>query len=304
VSDLLKALTLSAVTPSLPNVAARVPAVNLPANPGETTDGADALRLTNCPQCEYSLTGLPDEGICPECGWAYDRGAVIVRCQGPGGLRWPSWVLVVLGTLAAGIDGVLLIMWPRALLRLTQMLAVNAIVVAFCAITLLERALSPRKGEWLLWITPAGIGVQSEFDPDSMLAHARRLFAAWFLPLFISFGFFPVALAGQGRMWYVGVGMMIAYGLGFFWFGRKVLPRPGIPASGARPGLFAWDAINDLRIGRQKSGRYRLRATRRFWLNQKQPVLDVSFESSDDRAAQIRQRIAQWSGKEPTVDGK
>ena len=270
----------------------------------ERASDEDLLRLENCPQCEYSLTGLPDEGICPECGWAYDRGAVIVRCQGPGGFRWPSWLLVVLGALAAGTASTALIMFPQSLLRLTQMVVVFAILAGFCAVTLVERALSPRKGDWLLWITPAGIGVQSDFDPDSILAHVRRLFAAFFLPVFVMTGFVPMVSQGQGRMWYVGVIMMIAYGLGFFWFMRKVQPRPGIPASGARPALFAWNAVTDLRIDRNKSGRYRLLVTRSSRIAKKQPILAVSFESSDERMTHIRKRISYWFGKEPIFDGK
>lgn len=32
-----------------------------------------------CPRCDYDLTGLPDEHICPECGFAYDKHAISIR---------------------------------------------------------------------------------------------------------------------------------------------------------------------------------------------------------------------------------
>lgn len=31
------------------------------------------LHLEHCPNCDYSLTGLPDKHRCPECGFAYDK---------------------------------------------------------------------------------------------------------------------------------------------------------------------------------------------------------------------------------------
>lgn len=34
-----------------------------------------------CPQCTYNLTGLPEEHVCPECGFEYDRHATIIHFQ-------------------------------------------------------------------------------------------------------------------------------------------------------------------------------------------------------------------------------
>ena len=39
---------------------------------------ADALRLDVCPGCAYQLEGLPPEGLCPECGRAYDQKTIIL----------------------------------------------------------------------------------------------------------------------------------------------------------------------------------------------------------------------------------
>ena len=57
----------------------------------------DALRLRNCPACDYDLTGLAAKGICPECGRAYDDQAIYLRgwpTQPTGGRRasWIGWI--------------------------------------------------------------------------------------------------------------------------------------------------------------------------------------------------------------------
>jgi hypothetical protein len=48
-------------------------------NPAEPVCGEDAdpLRLARCTECHYRLDGLPPEGICPECGQAYDQESVV-----------------------------------------------------------------------------------------------------------------------------------------------------------------------------------------------------------------------------------
>jgi hypothetical protein len=44
-------------------------------NPHEVPD---PLRLDRCPDCGYLLTGLPEQGICPECGFGYDREMIVL----------------------------------------------------------------------------------------------------------------------------------------------------------------------------------------------------------------------------------
>src|SRR5688500_2560918 len=45
----------------------------------ESTPPDDLLRLNACPACNYSLQGLNESGICPECGSAFDRAVVILH---------------------------------------------------------------------------------------------------------------------------------------------------------------------------------------------------------------------------------
>jgi hypothetical protein len=69
----------------------------------------DPLRLSICPACGYSLTGLANEGVCPECGRAYDQRMVVLYGWGRGthatATSAPPWVAV--GLLALQSVGVL-----------------------------------------------------------------------------------------------------------------------------------------------------------------------------------------------------
>jgi hypothetical protein len=57
--------------------------------------------LTQCPMCAYSLTGLPENHVCPECGFAYDETMRIWRA-----VKW--FRVLYAGQLIIGLGLVLI----------------------------------------------------------------------------------------------------------------------------------------------------------------------------------------------------
>jgi len=262
----------------------------------ETTADSSTVnlfRVENCPQCEYSLQGLPEEGACPECGSAYDRSAIILRCRPWGGPGMNSLVIAVVGVISAVCLAASVLFFPTKVYLLVQLDILFAFGVVLSAITLIDRATSPRVGEWLLWAMPAGIGVKKDFDPDSLLAQFRRAFVAIAMPVYFMGGFVPMMFVA-GSFWYIGAIMAVVMGIGYFWFLRAMTFKPAIPAQGARPALFGWNDISRIEITGPKRGRYRLSAWRSSWVSKRQALIFITLAGSDEMIGQFRQRIDLW----------
>jgi hypothetical protein len=257
---------------------------------------ADPLRLRSCPQCEYALEGLPDEGVCPECGFRYDRSIIIVRCQGRDVSRLNTSVLGAVTILGGSAVVAILLLRPRFFEAFTQMLVMLGFFAVLCAIAWLDRVTSPRAGAWLLWVAPEGIGLQTEFDPDSLVARLRKAVTLAMMPLYSIAGFIPM-IAHGGPYWLVFLAAALAFG--FLMFGLQVamLAKPTVPASNPRPALYDWGTVSRIELTEKKAGRYRIFATNRSWISKNLRLIDAMFEGPPELAEQLRQRITQFSGK-------
>ncbi len=218
---------------------------------------------------------------------------LILRCRGWGLPRVNSALVALAGVLSAACLAVAVLRFPTRIYFLVQLYILLAFGVVLSVFTLIDRATSPRVGEWLLWVTPAGIGVKKDFDPDSLLAQFRRAFVAIAMPVYFMGGFVPMTFAG-GSLRYIGVIMAVVMGIGYFWFLRAMTFKPAIPAQGARPALFGWNDINRIEITGPKRGRYRLMAWRSSWISKRQALIFITLAGSDEMIGQFRQRIDLW----------
>lgn len=69
---------------------------------GEAIQESDPLRLDRCPDCGYSLCGLPEQGLCPECGFEYNDEMIVLYGWGTGNRATifnRSWKSVIIGML-------------------------------------------------------------------------------------------------------------------------------------------------------------------------------------------------------------
>lgn len=246
-----------------------------------------------CPECEYSLEGLPEEGDCPECGRAYDQSIVIVRCHGPGPYKQNPLQLSIITLAFLAGSATLGVMSPAILKASPQLGLALAFIGVMCAMTWIDRAISPRAGVWLLWIAPQGIGVQTEFDPSSMLARARKWIPMIWFPMYLFAGFIP--LIGMGQ-WIIPAVLGTTFVIAMVFFMRLMRVKPDVPASGAQPALIGWSKLTRIELLERRQRGYRLRAMRQTWVARGR-VIDVSFEATQDYAARLKAHIEALSGQ-------
>ena len=69
----------------------------------EPAFNSDPLKMDQCPRCGYSLQGLHEEGLCPECGIPYRRYEIVLysRPARQAGHAWESVVPIALSSIVA-----------------------------------------------------------------------------------------------------------------------------------------------------------------------------------------------------------
>ena len=118
--------------------------------------------LERCPLCDYDLSGLPREHICPECGFEYDKETIVLPCwvTKEGQKNWRQRAV----NSAVVIGGVFLFIVCAGVLGPSQPALVAGFFIAMLVLivtaTLLSKLIFPKpsRSDWVLTISPSGLG--------------------------------------------------------------------------------------------------------------------------------------------------
>jgi hypothetical protein len=128
------------------------------------------LRLERCPDCAYLLTGLPEQGLCPECGFAYGPDLIVLygwpdTSAGPPRI-WLSLVFPVAMTWCGTYLALSLL--PLQSPGLSQFVPyVQLLLILIVAGLQIRQAIrrSRRGPPVQVRFTPAGLGQRTGFGP-------------------------------------------------------------------------------------------------------------------------------------------
>ncbi|HTL28711.1 MAG TPA: hypothetical protein VL282_05815 [Tepidisphaeraceae bacterium] len=129
------------------------------------TNAKSLARCVLCPQCGYSLEGLPDRGNCPECGFEYSTDFIVLYGSGQGGRKTTTSMSVMVGimmgvAIAAGMWAPLFF-HRRLFASFFQpaLLLVAAILAALYRVSLRKEM----PAETRLRLSPQGFGMRDGF---------------------------------------------------------------------------------------------------------------------------------------------
>src|SRR3954447_9035943 len=150
------------------------PVANPSSDRGEPPAG---VRLQSCASCGYLLTGLPDRGICPECGRAYEPSHMVTLFGRTGGARaWSTnW-------LQTGVVIVVLIYMAFDMRRSPMLAEIIVLCAVTTFVTLWERAaiLFGSRASVTLW--PGGCSQSDATDLRGLIRSAHAFVRVVFLP--------------------------------------------------------------------------------------------------------------------------
>jgi hypothetical protein len=173
----------------------------------EAATTSDPLALKQCPRCDYSLTGLPEEGICPECGQPYDRRFMVLF----GDARGRFSGMHNAGRRGLALHAVWLVVFSIMMwFSFSHRLQAGALLfIPLLMFPLAVRFLNPRQSRTMVVLDERGIGQGDTLDPASPLAKSM-IWIGWIMAA----GWLLFLALNDRRAWTGLIGGAIGVGIG------------------------------------------------------------------------------------------
>jgi len=260
--------------------------------------------MSHCPQCDYALEGLPEQGVCPECGTSYDRNNLVLRGLPMGPFQ--SIFSARRYTVRAWMGFALLLVYLYFMLGVRWYLNPVFIVMSvylglLFMIDLFIRMNSIRDDVAIVWVCDEGIGQACEGDPSAIASRLRPLMPVLYILLMlfllmlsgIMLAMFMVGMSLH-RHWSFPVVMVTFMGMTVLALRSREKQLYKYKATSSRPALVEWSEISKITFRALKAERYRLIvATRKRFLGEFVAIdldLDLTKTGTFQLSNLLRQR--------------
>ncbi len=270
------------------------------------------LWTTVCPNCGYPLTGLPDEGMCPECGAAYDQSEVILYGWGRGQHENVAtakrsrmiWLLIV------PLAWILIQLWPMSQMPRSYFpgeFPIIASVALFALVRgLFQRRATQHPGAVQIRLNHLGC---VQYDNLAGPSLAQRLWAShsWLAMTAVAVGLiilraradigvFPFCFLLVATLLFIPIRWKA--GRRYYQAARLIPDHAIADANAALVERVPWKNIADYQLDRLRRGGHRLRINAKlesFALadRSKYPV-DAEINCDAEQIEQLRTLISQW----------
>ena len=255
----------------------------------------DPLALTVCPECGYSLEGLPPEGTCPECGESYDQRYVVLFGETPEGMgRNASRAMLV---VFAGIAAMIVFMSIReGSLMSRPVIMMTTYLFLYVVIWAARRASLKKEILFQVWMNERGFALRRPGSESTLLAKIEQampfLTPLLFLPPFGKNGAVSVAfIVGIVLTFVVLVGLHVL-------MNRPSKRRQVATGDPRQPTLTGWDGSDSVDVDVIRPGSVRLRVTSRSYLGpwkwQEWRAVDAVVRLDTQLAPALRDRMNGW----------